>query len=142
MFHNILTFLIINFLTYQVALGQANSNRRWGDFYHWGDQANGYYENPVLPADYSDIDCIRVGDNYYAISSTFQFSPGMAIIQSKDLVNWSIVGHVVDDITQIGDDLNWDKMNRYGKGIWAGAIRYHDNKFWVYFGTADEGYFM
>ncbi len=114
----------------------------WGHWAAWGDQGNGTYKNPVLPSDYSDIDCIRVGPDYYAISSTFQFSPGMVILHSRDLVNWAILGHVVTDLTQIGPELNWDKMNRYGKGIWAGAIRFHDNKYWVYFGTADEGYFM
>jgi hypothetical protein len=49
----------------------------------WGAQPDGTFHNPVLPADYSDIDCIRVGDEYYAISSTMQFSPGMAILHSK-----------------------------------------------------------
>ena len=124
------------------SFAQKKEQRKWGDFFHWGDLGNGQYQNPVLPADFSDIDCIRVGDDYYAISSTFQYSPGIVIIHSKDLVNWDITGHVVNDITQIGNELNWDKMNRYGKGIWAGAIRYHDNKFLVYFGTPDEGYFM
>jgi beta-xylosidase len=115
----------------------------WGDWPRWGDQGERVsYRNPVLPADYSDLDCIRVGSDYYAISSTFQYSPGVVILHSKDLVNWSILGHVVDDLTQIGPELNWDKMNCYGRGIWAGAIRYHDGKFWVYFGTPDEGYFM
>jgi len=114
----------------------------WGQWTTWGDQGDGTYRNPVLPSDYSDLDCIRVGADFYAISSTFQFSPGVVILHSKDLVNWSILGHVVRDLTQIGPELNWDRMNRYGKGVWAGSIRYHDNKFWVYFGTADEGYFM
>jgi beta-xylosidase len=114
----------------------------WGDWPRWGDQGDGNYRNPVLPSDYSDLDCIRVGSDYYAISSTFQYSPGVVILRSKDMVNWSILGHVVDDLTQIGPDLNWDKMNRYGRGIWAGAIRYHAGKFWVYCGTPDEGYFM
>ena len=116
--------------------------KTWGDWPAWGDQGDGTYKNPVLPSDYSDIDCIRVGSDYYAISSTFQFSPGVVILHSQDLVNWSILGHVVSDLTQISPELNWDKMNRYGKGVWAGSIRYHDNKFWVYFGTPDEGYFM
>ena len=97
---------------------------------------------PCCPADYSDLDCIRVGADYYAISSTFQFSPGVVILHSRDLVNWTIAGHAVADLTQISPDLNWDRMNRYGKGIWAGAIRFHDGRFWVYFGTPDEGYFM
>jgi hypothetical protein len=49
----------------------------------WGDQGNGTYVNPVLPADYSDLDAIRVGEDYYAISSTMQFSPGMVVLHSK-----------------------------------------------------------
>jgi beta-xylosidase len=114
----------------------------FGDWSSWGDQKNGTYRNPVLPGDYSDIDCIRVGADYYAISSTFQYSPGMVILHSKDLVNWRIAGHAIDDLTQIGPELNWDRMNRYGRGVWAGAIRYQDAKFWVYFGTPEEGYFM
>jgi beta-xylosidase len=115
---------------------------RWGEWPSWGDQKDGTYRNPVLPADYSDIDCIRVGPDYYAISSTFQYSPGVVILHSKDLVNWRILGHAVDDLTQIGPALNWDRMNRYGRGVWAGAIRYHADRFWLYFGTPDEGYFM
>ena len=114
----------------------------WGDWPHWGAQSDGTYRNPVLPSDYSDLDCIRVGADYFAISSTFQFSPGMVILHSRDLVNWTIAGHAVYDLTQIGPELNWDRMNRTGKGIWAGAIRHHDGKFWVFFGTPDEGYFM
>lgn len=108
----------------------------------WGDQGDGTYINPVLPADYSDLDAIRVGDDYYAISSTMQFSPGMVVIHSKDLVNWEIISHVVDDLTRISPQLNWDRMNCYGKGIWAGSIRYYKNRFWVYFGTPDDGFFM
>lgn len=108
----------------------------------WGDQGNGTYVNPVLPADYSDLDAIRVGDDYYAISSTMQFSPGMVVLHSKDLVNWEIISHVADDLSRISPELNWDRMNCYGKGIWAGSLRYYKNKFWVYFGTPDDGFFM
>jgi len=108
----------------------------------WGDQDDNTYYNPVLPADYSDLDAIRVGDDFYAISSTMQFSPGMVVLHSKDLVNWEIIGHVVNDLTRISSELNWDRMNCYGKGIWAGSIRYYNNKFWVYFGTPDDGFFM
>lgn len=134
---------ITAFLMMVLTLGQTpQPPRPWGDWPDWGDQGDGTYLNPVLPSDYSDLDCIRVGPDYYAISSTFQFSPGVVILHSRDLVNWSILSHAVTDLTQIGPDLNWDRMNRAGKGIWAGAIRYHDKKFWIYFGTPDEGYFM
>lgn len=123
-------------------LANAQPAPHWGDWPKWGDQGDGTYRNPVIPADYSDLDCIRVGADYYAIASTMQFSPGMVVLHSKDLVNWSIIGHAVSDLTQISPELNWDKMNRYGRGVWAGSIRYHDNKFWVFFGTPDEGYFV
>ena len=123
-------------------LRAADGLRLWGEWPRWGDQGDGTYQNPVLPSDYSDLDCIRVGADYYAISSTFQFSPGVVILHSRDLVNWTIAGHAVADLTQISPELNWDRMDRYGKGIWAGAIRHHAGKFWIYFGTPDEGYFM
>ena len=120
----------------------ASAPATWGAWPKWGDQGDGTYRNPVLPADYSDLDCIGVGADYYAISSTFQFSPGVVILHSRDLVNWTIQGHAVPDLTQIGPELNWDHMNRYGRGIWAGSIRFHAGRFWIYFGTPDEGYFM
>jgi beta-xylosidase len=108
----------------------------------WGDQGDGTYCNPVLPGDFSDLDAIRVGADFYAITSTFQYSPGVAVLHSKDLVNWEILSHVVNDVTTISAEMNWDRMNRYGTGIWAGSIRYYKNRFWVYFGTPDEGFFM
>ena len=113
----------------------------WGQWEKWGAQPDGTYHNPVLPADFSDLDCIRVGDDYYAITSTFQYSPGMAVVHSKDLVNWEVIGHAVEDIRQIGPEMNWDRMDRYGRGIWAGTIRHHNGKFYVLFGTPDEGFF-
>lgn len=121
---------------------KGQQQREWGTWNIWGDQGDGTYVNPVIPSDYSDIDCIRVGDDYYAISSTFQFSPGMTILHSKDLVNWEICGNAITDLTQIGNELNWTRMNRYGRGVWAGTLRHHDGRFYLFFGTPDEGYFM
>jgi beta-xylosidase len=95
-----------------------------------------------MPGDFSDLDAIRVGNDYYAISSTFQYSPGVVVLHSLDLVNWQIAGHVVDDLTRISPEMNWDRMNRPGRGIWAGSIRYHAGRYWVYFGTPDEGFFV
>jgi len=114
----------------------------WGQWAQWGEMAGEKYANPVLPADFSDIDCIKVGKKYYAISSTFQFSPGMIILESRDLVNWRVAGHAVSDITQISPELSWRRMNRYGRGIWAGTIRHHNGRFYVIFGTPEEGYFV
>ena len=114
----------------------------WGDWQTWGEQMDGTYRNPVIPADYSDLDCIRVGGDYYAISSTMQFSPGMTILHSRDLVNWEIAGNAVSDLTQISPALSWQQMDRYGRGIWAGTLRYHKGRFYLFFGTPDEGFFM
>ena len=114
----------------------------WGDWQSWGEQTDGTYRNPIIPADYSDLDCIRVGHDYYAISSTMQFSPGMTILHSRDLVNWEIAGNAVSDLTQISPALGWQQMDRYGRGIWAGTLRHHKGRFYLFFGTPDEGFFM
>lgn len=126
--------------TWRVACGVRSVE--WGDWQQWGQQENGTYCNPVIPADYSDLDCIRVGDDYYAISSTMQFSPGMTILHSRDLVNWEIAGHGVNNLEQISPAMTWQQMDRYGRGIWAGTLRHHDGRFYLYFGTPDEGFFM
>jgi beta-xylosidase len=99
------------------------------------------YHNPILFADYSDPDVIREGVNYYLIASTFHFVPGIPILQSTDLVHWTIVGHVVDRLTM---DPRYSMVggNRYGKGVWAPSIRKHDGLYYVYFPTPDEGIFV
>lgn len=108
----------------------------------WGDLGNGTYRNPVLPADYSDPDVIRVGKDYYGISSTLQESPGMVVIHSRDLVNWEIIGHVISDISTLGEEMNWDKMQGYNQGVYAGSIRFHNNKYYVHFTTKKTGWWI
>ena len=99
------------------------------------------YHNPILFADYSDPDVIRDGANYYLVASTFHFVPGIPILQSTDLVHWTIVGHVVQRMTM---DPRYSMIggNRYGKGVWAPAIRKHHGLFYVYFPTPNEGIFV
>lgn len=133
---------IIILLIFSFACSVAQEQTKWGEWITWGDQGDGTYLNPIIPSDYSDIDCIRVGEDYYAISSTFQFSPGMTLLHSKDLVNWEIYGNIIEDITQISKELDWTHMNRYGRGVWAGTLRYYKGRFYLFFGTPDEGYFM
>lgn len=103
----------------------------------WGDQGNGTYVNPILCADYSDPDVIRVGDKYYMVASDFHFT-GMQILQSDDMVNWRILTQVYHRFDLPG----WDTNERYAGGSWAPAIRYHDGKFWIFFCTPHEGLFM
>ena len=59
------------------------------------DQGNGTYKNPVLYADYSDPDVIRVGDDYYMTASSFGCVPGLPVLHSKDLVNWKRVNYAL-----------------------------------------------
>jgi beta-xylosidase len=117
-------------------------NAVWAQSNKWGDQHNGTYANPILPGDFQASDVIRVHSDYYYIAATNQLSPGILILTSKDLVNWTIVGHAVDDITQISAKYNYDKMQTGSGGINAGCISYHDGKFYIYFTDADEGVFM
>lgn len=135
--------VVVGLLTiWTVRDAHAQENVRWGEWQSWGMQQDGTYRNPVIPADYSDLDCIRVGSDYYAISSTMQFSPGMTVLHSRDLVNWEIAGNAVNDLSQISDAMTWRQMDRYGRGIWAGSLRHHNGRFYLYFGTPDEGFFM
>jgi beta-xylosidase len=99
------------------------------------------YRNPILFADYSDPDVIRDGTNYYLIASSFHFVPGIPILQSTDLVHWTIVGHVVQRL-EMDQSYNLIGGNRYGGGVWAPSIRKHDGLFYVYFPTPKEGIFV
>ncbi|MBR1782095.1 MAG: glycoside hydrolase 43 family protein [Bacteroidales bacterium] len=103
----------------------------------WGDQGNGTYINPVLNADFSDPDAIRVGDTYYMVASDFHFL-GMQILRSKDLVNWEYITQLYSRFDYPG----WETNEHYSGGSWAPSIRYHDGLFYVYFCTPDEGLFM
>ena len=103
----------------------------------WGDQGDGTYRNPVLNADFSDPDIIRVGTKYYMVASDFHFI-GMQVLESDDMVNWRYVSQIYSRF----DEPGWDENNHYAGGSWAPAIRYHKGLFYVYFCTPDEGLYM
>jgi len=103
----------------------------------WGDQGTGNYINPILNADYSDPDVIRVGSKYYMVASDFHFV-GMQVLESTDMVNWRILTQVYHRFDYPG----WDSNDHYAGGSWAPSIRYHNGKYWIYFCTPDEGLFM
>ncbi|UYQ95971.1 glycoside hydrolase 43 family protein [Chitinophaga horti] len=102
------------------------------------DNGNGTYKNPVINADYSDPDAIRVGNDFYMISSSFNMSPGLPILHSKDLVNWTLIGHALQ--RQIPFE-HFSKV-QHGNGVWAPAIRYHRNEFYIYYPDPDFGIYM
>ena len=110
------------------------------DYYadeRWGDQGDGTFANPVLNADYSDPDVIRVGSKYYMTCSEFHFM-GMPILESDDMVNWCVVAHIFTSINLPG----YSSMTKYGGGTWAPVLREHDGRFYMYVCTPDEGLFM
>lgn len=102
------------------------------------DNGDGTYKNPIIHADYSDPDAIRVGDNFYMIASSFNHAPGLPILQSKDLVNWKIIGHALQK--QIPED-RFSQV-QHGNGVWAPAIRFHHNEFYIYYPDPDVGIYF
>ena len=101
------------------------------------DQGDGTYCNPVLFADYSDPDVVRHGDDFFMVASSFNCTPGLPILQSRDLVNWTLINHAIKNLPH----------PRYaevqpGCGVWAPAIRHHAGKFWIFFPMPDEGIYV
>ncbi len=109
----------------------------WSQAWH-ADLGNGYYQNPILNADYSDPDAIRVGDDYYLTASSFEAVPGLPILHSKDLVNWAIIGHALK--RQI--PLEYFNTTRHGQGVWAPALRFHNNEYYLYYPDPDFGIYL
>ena len=103
----------------------------------WGDQGDGTYVNPVLNADFSDPDVIRVGEKYYMVASDFHFM-GMQVLESDDMVNWRYVSQIYHRL----DEPGWNENQHYAGGSWAPAIRYHNGRFFVFFCTPEEGLYM
>lgn len=97
----------------------------------------------MLAADYSDPDIIRVGDDYYMVASTFESSPGIPILYSRDLVNWTTIANAFPDTGALGPAFTWSRMGRYREGLFAPSIRYHAGKFWIFVNShSGEGFFM
>jgi len=99
------------------------------------DLCDGSYQNPVLCADYSDPDAIRVGDDYWLISSSFCHAPGLPILHSRDLVNWRLVNHALPCLYP----LEHFRLPRHGCGVWAPALRHHAGRFWIFYPDPDLG---
>ena len=102
------------------------------------DRGDGTYQNPVLFADYSDPDAIRVSDDFYLVASSFLAAPGLPILHSRDLVNWTIINHVY----ALQPPTEHYSRPRHGQGAWAPAIRHHDRKFWIIYPDPDFGLYL
>ena len=101
------------------------------------DQGDGTFKNPIIYADYSDPDVIRVGTDYYMVASSFTCQPGIPVLHSKDLVNWTLINHVYQALP-----LERYKEPQHGQGAWAPSIRFHNGTYYVYFCTPEDGLFM
>lgn len=86
----------------------------------------GHFQNPILAGFYPDPSSCRVGDDFYAVSSSFSFYPGVPIFHSTDLVNWKQLGHVLDRPSQLQTD-----GLRASEAIFAPTIRHHDGVFYM-----------
>ena len=102
------------------------------------DNGDGTYTNPVLYADYSDPDVCVVGADYYLTASSFNCIPGLPILHSKDLVNWTIISYALQE----QEPKEVFDMPAHGKGVWAPSIRYHEGEFYIYWGDPDYGIMM
>lgn len=115
-------------------MGQSNSiSKTWV-----ADNGDDTYKNPVINADYSDPDAVRVGEDYYMVSSSFNHIPGIPILHSKDLVNWKLIGHALHR------QLPFDHFSKvqHGNGVWAPSIRFHKNEFYIYYPDPDFGIYL
>ena len=126
-------------LPIEISSPPAGRKTRSSGFAHpWTpDQGDGTYCNPIIHADYSDPDVIRVGNDFYMTASSFNCTPGLPILHSYDLVNWTIINHAIKNLPH----------PRYtevqpGCGIWAPSLRFYAGKFWIFFPTPDEGIYV
>lgn len=105
----------------------------------WGpDNGDGTYTNPILYADYSDPDIVRDGDDFYMVASSFNCVPGLPVLHSNDLVNWTIINHVFEQ----KPPYDVFATPGHGNGVWAPSIRLHNGTFYVFYGDPDQGVYM
>ncbi len=119
-------------------MGSTAYDPRAVEAYPWSpDQGDGTYRNPIILADYSDPDVIRVREDFYMTASSFNCTPGLPILHSYDLVNWTIINHALPRLLFARYD-----TPQHGSGVWAPAIRCHDGLFYIFFPLVDEGLFV
>jgi beta-xylosidase len=105
------------------------------------DNGDGTFTNPVIAADFPDIDLILVNDTYYMVTTTMFIFPGVTVLKSKDLVNWEYCSNAIPRF-DYSPCYNLEGCNRYRHGQWATSMKYHNGKFYLLFLTLDEGGFI
>ena len=84
------------------------------------------YRNPILQGFYPDPSITRAGDDYYLVTSTFAFFPGIPVFRSRDLVSWTQIGNAIDR----PDQLDFGRLG-LSRGVFAPAIEHHDGLFYI-----------
>lgn len=102
-----------------------------------GHDGSTTFRNPVLWADVPDPDVIRVGTDFYLVSTTMHLMPGTPIMHSKDLVNWRTVNYIFDKLTD-SPKYNMIGGTVYGRGQWATSLKYHKGKYYALFAPNDN----
>lgn len=96
------------------------------------DNGNGTFTNPLFYDEFSDPDMIRVGEDFYLTGTTMHTMPGLPVLHSKDLVNWSLLGYASEGL-DFGPQFRLENgKSIYGQGIWAPSFRYHKGKFFIF----------
>ena len=98
--------------------------------------------NPVIAADFPDIDVIRVDDTYYMLSTTMYLMPGATLLKSKDLVNWEYCANPLEQLSTSDKYSLINGQESYGSGMWASALGYHEGKFYILINGNDAGCFL
>ncbi len=96
------------------------------------DNGNGTYTNPLFWDEFSDPDMIRVRSDFYLTGTTMHSMPGLPLLHSRDLVNWTFVSNALDKL-DLGPSFRLEnEKNEYGRGIWAPCLRYHKGVFHIF----------
>lgn len=130
---NILFLIILGLVSINLS---AQSSNKLSEVWV-ADQGN-TYKNPILHADYSDPDIVKVGDDFYMTASSFNAVPALPILHSKDLVNWKLINYAIDRLPPYE---HFSKP-QHGNGVWAPSIRYHNDEYYIYWGDPDFGIYM
>lgn len=131
-------FYSILFSLLSTVLVFAQANKPYVSEVWVADNGDGTYKNPIIYADYSDPDVVRVGDDYYMTASSFNSAPALPILHSKDMVNWKLINHALP----LQVPFETFNIPQHGNGVWAPSIRYHNNEIYIYWGDPDFGIYM
>ena len=129
---------VFNLLPFLLATLACAQNKGYVSDVWVADNGDGTYRNPIIYADYSDPDVIRVDEDYFMTASSFNAVPGLPILHSKDMVNWSLINHALQEQIPV-ETFN---IPQHGNGVWAPSMRYHNDTYYIYWGDPDFGIYM